>query len=116
MTDMKISDFTLFVKNHTCLDHKYVNFDIMTKDVIDCVDYYVENEITKEERENIKKDSKQLYEVLFETDFFDNILKTVTGFDDLIFDLNYEKGLFYVHNYYFDIQGDLCQLILKHYF
>jgi hypothetical protein len=115
MTETKISDFTEFVKKHTCLVNKYLNIDIMVKDVIHCVDYYVINEISDKDRKNIRG-PKQVYELLEKKDFFDNIVKVISGFEDFIFDLTYEKGIFFVDDYYLDIQFDLCNIIYKNYF
>jgi hypothetical protein len=115
MNSSKITDFTEFVTEHTCVNTKYFNLDLMVKDVIDLVDNYIENEINDEDREYIK-DTETMYQVLDEKDLYNNIMKIISGLNDTMFESVEEEGVFTIDNYDLDIQSALSKLVYKHYF
>ena len=111
----KHTDFTEFVTEHTCVNTKYFNLDIMVQDVIDLVDNYIEDEIDDEDRAYIK-DTETMYQVLDEKDLNDNVMKILSGLNDSMFESTDEEGVFTINNYDLDIQSDLSKLVYKHYF
>ena len=115
MNSSKLTDFTEFVTEHTCLNTKYFNLELMVQDVIDLVDNYVATEINDEDREYIK-DTETTYQVLDEKDLNDNVMKIISGLNDYMFNTAYEEGVFEINNYDLDLQSDLSKLVYKYYF
>ncbi len=115
MNSSKLTDFTEFVTEHTCVNTKYFNLDIMVQDIIDLVDNYIEDEIDDEDRAYIK-DTESMYQVLDEKDLNDNVMKILSGLNDSMFESTDEEGVFEIDNYDLDIQSALSKLVYKHYF
>jgi hypothetical protein len=115
MNSSKLTDFTEFVTEHACVNTKYFNLELMVQDVIDLVNNYVATEINDEDREYIK-DTETMYQVLYEKDLNDNVMKILSGLNDYMFNTAYEEGVFEINNYDLDLQSDLSKLVYKYYF